>query len=340
MKKTLCSICLGVACSALVISAVSCDPNVVEVDVTEDASADYVFDKAKDAINDKNYKDLSAYDATFNLWPPSSGPIVRRTGPVMLDVPNVYIIWYGDWTQSKAKTIVPAFLNEIDGSDWLMISADYWMSNWVIDNGMSQTRPRFVSGRINVAQSIDVGYMRGKSLGIDGVKFIVHDVISQSKLPSDENGIYYVLTSADVTEGAWSGFCTYYCGWHDHQDVNGANIKFSFVGDPGLQCLDGCTLHERYLARGADHSPNYDWGADAMLSVIAHELTEAITDPDLNAWYDQELYENADMCAWRFEPAYKTDTGSYANVHMGTHDYLIQENWVLDGDAGHCALRK
>ena len=37
-----------------------------------------------------------------------------------------------------------------------------------------------------------------------------------------------------------------------------------------------------------------------MASVIAHELVEAVSDPQLNAWYDRRGYENADKCAWTF----------------------------------------
>ena len=37
-----------------------------------------------------------------------------------------------------------------------------------------------------------------------------------------------------------------------------------------------------------------------MASIIAHELEEAATDPDLNAWYDRRGDENADKCAWTF----------------------------------------
>ena len=36
---------------------------------------------------------------------------------------------------------------------------------------------------------------------------------------------------------------------------------------------------------------------DAMLSVYAHELVEAVSDPLLNAWFDNTGYENADKCA-------------------------------------------
>jgi hypothetical protein len=37
-----------------------------------------------------------------------------------------------------------------------------------------------------------------------------------------------------------------------------------------------------------------------MVSIVAHELEEATTDPDLNAGYDSRGEENADKCAWTF----------------------------------------
>ncbi|PYT19407.1 MAG: hypothetical protein DMG59_00390, partial [Acidobacteria bacterium] len=77
-------------------------------------------------------------------------------------------------------------------------------------------------------------------------------------------------------------------------------------------------------------------GADGMASIIAHELEEATTDPDLNAWYDVRGYENADKCAWTFGTTYATANGSTANMHLGTRDFLIQRNWV-NAAGGYCA---
>ena len=57
-------------------------------------------------------------------------------------------------------------------------------------------------------------------------------------------------------------------------------------------------------------SPNSNPPADAMASVFAHELVEMITDPLLNAWYDRLGEENADKCAWTFEPTYRSTDGS------------------------------
>ena len=84
-----------------------------------------------------------------------------------------------------------------------------------------------------------------------------------------------MLTSQDVAES--SGFCTKYCGWHTYGTISGTNIKYAFVGN-AYRCPSACEAQTT--------SPNGNAGADAMASVIAHELEEMVTDPNLNAWYD------------------------------------------------------
>ena len=47
-------------------------------------------------------------------------------------------------------------------------------------------------------------------------------------------------------------------------------------------------------------SPNSDPLADAAATAASHELTEAITDPLLNAWYDASGSEIGDLCAYSY----------------------------------------
>jgi hypothetical protein len=74
-----------------------------------------------------------------------------------------------------------------------------------------------------------------------------------------------------------------------------------------------------------------------MASVIAHELEEAATDPELSGWYDSSGAENADKCAWTFGTTYATANGAQANMQIGSMNYLIQQNWVNAG-GGYCGL--
>ncbi len=77
----------------------------------------------------------------------------------------------------------------------------------------------------------------------------------------------------------------------------GTNIKYSFVGNAN-RCLNACC--------GQTTGPNGNAGVDGMVSVIAHELEETNTDPNLNAWYDANGAEDADKCAWTFGQSLST----------------------------------
>jgi hypothetical protein len=67
-----------------------------------------------------------------------------------------------------------------------------------------------------------------------------------------------------------------------------------------------------------------------MASIIAHESEEAISDPDLNAWYDSRGEENADKCAWTFGH-------SLLRFSDGT-EWKVQGNWsnaAFDAHSGY-----
>lgn len=76
-----------------------------------------------------------------------------------------------------------------------------------------------------------------------------------------------------------------------------------------------------------------------MLSVVAHELTETVTDPGkkgIAAWIDVDGEENADKCAWQFGNSYKLSSGASSNERIGGLDVLIQENW--DPESQKCTM--
>jgi len=243
----------------------------------------------------------------------AAGQILFHGGPVMNKAKgvNVYLIWYGDWTGNTATTIIPKFVQDLDGSPYFNINTTYYDStNTHVTNAVSY------NGSTTHAETY------GTSLSDNQIEQIVSDTN-----PTDSNAVYFVLTGPDVT--ASSGFCTSYCGWHTHATIGGRDIKYAFVGDAASQCPSSCTAQST--------SPNGDIGADGMASVVSHELEEAVSDPDLNAWYDRRGQENADKCAWTFGTEYTVSNGSKANMRLGSLDYLIQRNWVNAG-GGYCAL--
>lgn len=244
----------------------------------------------------------------------SSNGIFYHGGPVMLGTVNVYYIWYGNWSGNSAVTILTDLAQSIGGSPYYNINTTYY-------NGSNQ----HVSNSVHYAGSTTDSYSQGTSLSDSAIQSVVASAISSGRLPKDTNAVYFVLTSKDVT--ASSGFCTQYCGWHTHGTISGSDIKYSFIGNPE-RCPSACT--------NGTAAPNGNVGADGMASIISHELEEAATDPDLNAWYDRRGMENADKCAWTFGTTYNNGTG-IANVHLGTRDYLIQRNWV-NASGGYCSM--
>jgi hypothetical protein len=255
---------------------------------------------------------------------PNNG-INYNGGPVMTDSNgvNVYYIWYGNWSSNAiAQTILTELAQNLAPSG--RASSPWWNISTTYTQGTATNSPK-IANVVSLSGIATVGnYPQGTALSDAAIRTVVTNAISSS-LPKDPNGVYFVLTSADVN--ATSGFCTQYCGWHTHATIGGTDIKYAFVGNPD-RCPSACAAQST--------GPNGNAGADGMASIIAHELTEAASDPDLNAWYDQRGYENADKCAWTFG-ATSGASGAKYNMTLGTRSYLIQQNWV-NASGGYCAL--
>jgi hypothetical protein len=205
-------------------------------------------------------------------------------------------------------------VGNIGGSPYFNINTTYYDgSNMHVSNSVAYA-----------GSTTDLG-SQGTALSDAGVQAVVTSAIAGG-LPKDPNGAYFVLTSAEVNET--SGFCTQYCGWHTHATISGSDIKYSFFGNPN-RCPSACEAQSP--------GPNGNTGADGMASIIAHELEEAVTDPDLNAWYDHRGYESADKCAWTFGTTSTASNGATYNMTLGSRHYLIQQQWVNAG-GGYCAL--
>jgi hypothetical protein len=241
----------------------------------------------------------------------------------------VYPIFYGTWSSTQ-KDIVNTFVNGISSTTW-----------WNIEKTYTDSTGATVSGSVVSGQSYDDNYSQGTSLDDNAIQTIVSNAITNG-LPTDANGIYAVLTAGDVAET--SGFCSQYCGWHTYGKcvivqanckgaeyscisiiitgtINGADIKYLFAGRADA-CVNGCVPSTNQQA-----SPNGDVPVDGMISVLAHEIAEAGSDPELNAWTDASGQENADKCAWTFGTTQAASGGGQYNVVVGGKQYLIQQNW-------------
>ncbi|MFO0610757.1 MAG: hypothetical protein U0324_46780 [Polyangiales bacterium] len=242
--------------------------------------------------------------------------IAYHGGRVMTGTVHAYYIYYGNWTlgtaSSSTNVILEDFARSVGGSSYYAINRTYPQTV----NGARE----YVSGNVTFGGR----YLRTNTasnivLSDPDISNIVKESIDRGALPLDTSGVYFVIAAPNVTQ---AGMCTDFCGWHDHGTVNGYDLKFSFIGNAG-ECLDRCAPSQNQSV-----SPNANVRADAMVSVIAHELDEAVSDPQLGAWYfNDNGAENADRCAWTFGTTYGTSNGGVANLRLGSRDFLIQRNW-------------
>jgi hypothetical protein len=102
-----------------------------------------------------------------------------------------------------------------------------------------------------------------------------------------------------------------YCAWHSAGTINGVEVQFGFFfkldGDAGCD--------------PENPSSTQSQGLEALGNVSGHELSEMLTDPQLNAWYDSKGAENSDKCAWTF--------GSKL-ISLKGGSWKIQGNWSND----------
>ena len=81
-----------------------------------------------------------------------------------------------------------------------------------------------------------------------------------------------------------------------------------------------------YSPGTGQRAPNGDIPSDANVSIASHEIAEANTDPELNAWWDlANGYEIGDLCSWTFGA--NTWDGLLANQMWNGHFYELQQEY-------------
>jgi len=234
-------------------------------------------------------------------------------GPVLQGNPvPIYVIWYGNWNGTGSNTqatvsLIDTFLNSLGNTGYERINTTYG------DNTGN------VSGNLALASQVFDTGSEGTRLKNSRISAAISAQLKSGGLPTDPNGVYLFLTSSNVSE---SGFCSQFCGFHTHQTLNGADIKWAFIGNSD-RCPSACAIQ----STGPNSPAPGVGGADGMVNVITHETEEAITDPDLNAWFDSTGNEDADKCNFRFGPTSTASNGAQFNQTFGGHNWMMQMEW-------------
>lgn len=219
-------------------------------------------------------------------------PLVWHGGPVMHVTKVVPIFWGSSWSSSTFKgdklTGLDTFYTGVGGTPYLHTNSEY-------TDG---------SGHVNTStltKGTDLTDTSATPKGAPSTSQVLAEVAKETG-NNPMSGAYYPVYS-DQPRGTAG-----YCAWHSSGTINGIQVEFGFFfnldGDPGCDPQ-------------APSSVNHSQGLSALANVSGHELSEMLTDPQLNAWYDQQGNENADKCAWTFNGL----------VTIGGQSWKIQQNW-------------
>jgi hypothetical protein len=211
------------------------------------------------------------------------GPVVSGgTGTVVQP-----IYWGSSWsTSSEQVRVLQSFYGGVGGSGYLHTNAEYTDAAGHVNTTKVSVTTAIIDHSTSPTRAPQTSA-------------VLAEVASQVSNPV-ANGYYPVY----IDHGRGH---TGYCAWHSAGTINGVPVTFGFFfllsGDSG--CDPGSSV------------TSYSEGVAAAANVSGHELSEMLTDPKLDAWYDSKGAENSDKCAWQFNGL----------SHFGGFDWQIQGNW-------------
>lgn len=262
--------------------------------------------------------------------PPYQGtpPLYYFGGPIVPTEHVVSIYWAAStiYTGGPAAgtsgnaaadgSLVGYFLSNLGGSNYYNTNTTYYDTvggGHTVANALSYTG--YWAANVNAPSG-------SQNVSDASIQSEIISGFTSGKLTYDASTVYAVFSSGSVNLGG--GFGSQYCAYHGDFSWNGHVVLYA-VMPYNVAAGFACT---------AGPSPNGDAAADAEVNTLAHELEEANTDPQLNAWYDSSGYEDADECAWIFGPAGLS--GGQANITVGARNFYVQEQWLQVPNGGQC----
>ncbi len=268
-----------------------------------------------------------------------AGPLLYNGGPIMPRANTYAIFWLPPTLQDG---VTPSFMSAGYRPIIRRFLADY--PGHGIDNNNTQYSQGGGTGWIHNAGAFAGAFIDTSPYPASGcsdsfnsttaancltdlqIRHEIKKVIALKAWPVGLTSMFMVFTS----QGEGSCFdssntvCSYviYCAYHGHIGTGSTAIIY---GNMPYADTSVCQLP-------SEPSPNGDADGDDAATITSHELTEAITDPLLNAWYSAQGNEIGDLCAYDYGTL-GWDSGN-ANEMWNGHFYLLQQEF--DNFASGC----
>jgi len=247
------------------------------------------------------------FEATFNT-PTGNGPVVGALtyhgGPVMTTAVTYAIFWTPPTLQNGAasglsaayENIITNFLSLYPGHSIANNNTQYYstsssgffhFTSYITNTGSFAAS--YVDTTPYPASACSDPVTPSNCLSDAQIQAEVSKVMASQGWTGGLNHIFFVYTGSGEGSCSSSG-CAYtdYCGYHGY--FNSGTTPVLYANMP-------------YAAAGycqAGSSPNGALDGDSAANITSHELTEAMTDPELNAWYSASGSEIGDLCAWNY----------------------------------------
>lgn len=259
----------------------------------------------------------------------ATGALVYHGGPVMTTATAYAIFWAPAKLQDGQPTSLPtsyqniqtALLQAYPGHGIDSNNTQYYMTTGSLFfrftsfvQGMGGFGGSYVDTSAYPASGCSDYITPGNCLTDAQIQEEVTKVMALKGWTGGLNHIFFVYTSTG--EGSCASFgCAYtdYCAYHGYFTQGSQTVVYGNEPYAAAPYCQGGT------------SPNGDAAGDSAASITSHELTESITDPELNAWYSASGEEIGDLCAWN----YGTNTwdGGQANQYWP----ISYNNFILFG---------
>ena len=223
--------------------------------------------------------------------------LLYHGGPVMTSQTEVFPIFWGtSWPTYTGDEIsgIDGFYQSVGGTTYAGTNGEYYDSTGKVVSTAVHENPVRIDGSAAVSRAPQTS-----------------DILAEvaRMYPNPTPNAYYPVYIDNPRGHAG------YCAWHSTGTINGTRVQFGFFfkldGDAGCN---------------PDSPTSQSEGLAALGNVSGHELSEMLTDPQLNAWYDSKGAENSDKCAWTF--------GSQL-IRLNHTSWKIQGNWSNNAyDAG------
>jgi hypothetical protein len=244
-------------------------------------------------------------------------PLNYQPGGSIQKSVTFYTIWWNpghlqDGTVSNLgaayKTLVRRFLADYSGNGLARNNTQYYGASGASAN-VHITATTHLGAAFTATTPYPVGHCTTTATGGNCVTNadladLAAATAKAHAVAAGTNKMFLVFTPAREGSCFYGGACgdpdasyTGYCAFHSY--TSAAYGAFPYL------------IYATWLGQ---QFPNGNTNADASINLVSHEVTEAITDPLLNNWFDNAGLEIGDECAWEFGP----------NVTWNTHPYSMQ----------------